>query len=586
MRVDIVNLIESNPITKFTGDYQSKLVEKVKNNFTNYEQQLFLSSFYCYLKYDTKNDFVIDLDNVWKWLGFQQKYHAKYLLEKQFINNKDYKLFAPEPSGAKKSNRGGHNKEIIMLNVETFKKFCLKAGTAKADEIHDYFIKLENIMFEITKEESEELKKQVLQLENKNKETEEKLIKQKELDNEKFLLKEYATLGPLVYIIKVKTFENGTYIVKIGESRKGVQSRYNEHKCKYDECLLLHCFQVDKSKDFEQFLHSHQIIQSTNVKNLIGHESEKELFLIGTTLTIQMVIKVINDNIDNYNYKVRELLLEIENIKLKNSGQTINNDNELIKELIQTNKLLTNKVSSLETSIHLILNKLNEKETKIVTGFSQQIPHLGPRLQKINPETLQLVKVYESVTEAMNENKNIKRPSIAKAVEENTIYCGFRWLLIERNLDPNIIHSIQPTKQTKVQQLGYIAKLNADKSEILNVYLDRKTAANLNGYQSISALDNPVKNVSLSNGHYYALYDTCEQDLIQDFEEKNGEPKLYKNGIGQYDVNNNLVKEFSCKYDCIRDLKMSDKTLAKALQNNIQYNSYYYKEIGAKLSFN
>jgi hypothetical protein len=584
MSVDIVNLIESNPITKFTGDYQSKLVEKVKNNFTNYEQQLFLSSFYCYLKYDTKNDFVIDLDNVWKWLGFQQKYHAKYLLEKQFINNKDYKLFAPEPSGAKKSNRGGHNKEIIMLNVETFKKFCLKAGTAKADEIHDYFIKLENIMFEITKEESEELKKQVLQLENKNKETEEKLIKQKELDNEKFLLKEYATLGPLVYIIKVKTFENGTYIVKIGESRKGVQSRYNEHKCKYDECLLLHCFQVDKSKDFEQFLHSHQIIQSTNVKNLTGHESEKELFLIGTKLTIQMVIKLINDNIDNYNYKVRELLLEIENLKLKNNGQTINNDNEMLKELIQTNKLLTNKVSSLETSIHLILNKLNEKETKIVTGFSQQIPHLGPRLQKINPETLQLVKVYESVTEAMNENKNIKRPSIAKAVEENTIYCGFRWLLIERNLDPNIIHSIQPTKQTKVQQLGYIAKLNADKSEILNVYLDRKTAANLNGYQSISALDNPVKNVSLSNGHYYALYDTCEQDLIQDFEEKNGEPKLYKNGIGQYDVNNNLVKEFSCKYDCIRDLKMSDKTLAKALQNNIPYNSYYYKELGAKLS--
>jgi hypothetical protein len=586
MSVDIVNLIESNPITKFTGDYQSKLVEKVKNNFTNYEQQLFLSSFYCYLKYDTKNDFVIDLDNVWKWLGFQQKYHAKYLLEKQFINNKDYKLFAPEPSGAKKSNRGGHNKEIIMLNVETFKKFCLKAGTAKADEIHDYFIKLENIMFEITKEESEELKKQVLQLENKNKETEEKLIKQKELDNEKFLLKEYATLGPLVYIIKVKTFENGTYIVKIGESRKGVQSRYNEHKCKYDECLLLHCFQVDKSKDFEQFLHSHQIIQSTNVKNLTGHESEKELFLIGTKLTIQMVIKLINDNIDNYNYKVRELLLEIENLKLKNNGQTINNDNEMLKELIQTNKLLTNKVSSLETSINLILNKLNEKETKIVTGFSQQIPHLGPRLQKINPETLQLVKVYESVTEAMNENKNIKRPSIAKAVEENTIYCGFRWLLIERNLDPTIIHSIQPTKQTKVQQLGYIAKLNADKSEILNVYLDRKTAANLNGYQSISALDNPVKNVSLSNGHYYALYDTCEQDLIQDFEEKNGEPKLYKNGIGQYDVNNNLVKEFSCKYDCIRDLKMSDKTLAKALQNNIQYNSYYYKELGAKLSFN
>ena len=587
MSVDIVNLIESNPIIKFSGDYQSKLVEKIKSSFTNYEQQLFLSSFYCYLKYDYKNDFVIDLDNIWKWLDFSQKDAAKRLIDKNFYINKDYKIFAPQVGGAKKDARGGHNKEIIMLNVETFKKFCLKAGTKKADEIHDYFIKLENIMFEITKEECDILKQQLQQIEDiKNKETEQKLIKQKELDNEKFLLKEYDNIGNIIYIIKVKTNDDGTYIVKIGHSTKGIKERYQECKQKHKNILLLNCFQVDKSYEFEQFLHSHQIIQSTNIKNLTGHESEKELFLIGTTLTIQMVIKVINDNIDNYNYKVRELLLEIENLKLKNNGQTINNDNEMLKELIQTNKLLTNKVSYLETSIHLILNKLDEKETKIVTGFSQQIPHLGPRLQKINPETLQLVKVYESVTEAMNENKNIKRPSIAKAVEENTIYCGFRWLLIERNLDPNIIHSIQPTKQTKVQQLGYIAKLNADKSEILNVYLDRKTAANLNGYQSISALDNPVKNVSLSNGHYYALYDTCEQDLIQDFEEKNGEPKLYKNGIGQYDVNNNLVKEFSCKYDCIRDLKMSDKTLAKALQNNIQYNSYYYKELGAKLSFN
>ena len=79
MSIDIVNLIESNPITKFSGDYQSKLIEKVKKQFTDYEQQLFLSSFYCYLKYDPKNDFVIDLDNVWQWLGFSQKVRAKEL---------------------------------------------------------------------------------------------------------------------------------------------------------------------------------------------------------------------------------------------------------------------------------------------------------------------------------------------------------------------------------------------------------------------------------------------------------------------------------------------------------------------------
>jgi hypothetical protein len=157
-------------------------------------------------------------------------------------------------------------------------------------------------------------------------------------------------------------------------------------------------------------------------------------------------------------------------------------------------------------------------------------------------------------------------------------------LLVERNLDSNIIHNIQPTKETKVQNLGYVTKLDINKSEILNVYLDRKTAAQLNGYTSSSALDNPVKNNTLTNGYYYCLYNSCEQNLIQNFEQIHGEPVLYKNGIGQFDLNNNLLREFSCKYDVIREIKISDKTLAKALINNVPYNNFYYKELGSKIN--
>ena len=124
MELDIVELIESNPITKLTGNYQSKLIEKVKNNFTNYEQQLFVSSFYCYLNFDYKNDFVIDLDNIWKWLGFSQKDAAKRVLEKNFICNHDFKILLHK-SVEQKNIRGGHNKEIIMLNIDTFTPFYI-----------------------------------------------------------------------------------------------------------------------------------------------------------------------------------------------------------------------------------------------------------------------------------------------------------------------------------------------------------------------------------------------------------------------------------------------------------------------------
>ena len=131
--------------------------------------------------------------------------------------------------------------------------------------------------------------------------------------------------------------------------------------------------------------------------------------------------------------------------------------------------------------------------------------------------------------------------------------------------------------------MGYIAKLSADKSEILNVYLDRKTAAHFNGYESISALDIPVKNFIITKGHYYKLFDDCDNILKQNFIQTNGDPILYKNGLGQYDAENNLIREFICKYDCIKQLKISDKTLAKALDKNILYNGSYFKELNSKL---
>ena len=91
--LNIVDLIEHNPITKLSQSYNGKLLTKIQEGFSNFEQQLFVSSFYCYLNYNSKTDFVVNLDNIWKWLGFSQKVKAKSLLEKQFIIDIDYKNF-------------------------------------------------------------------------------------------------------------------------------------------------------------------------------------------------------------------------------------------------------------------------------------------------------------------------------------------------------------------------------------------------------------------------------------------------------------------------------------------------------------
>jgi hypothetical protein len=615
--LNIVELIEQNPIINLNNTYQSKLITKIKEKFNDKEQSLFVASFYCYLKYN-KNDFVIDLDNIWEWLGFKQKVNAKNLLEKNFKLDIDYKLLLllqqKQTNTTEEKKRGGYNKETFLLTVKTFKKFCLKAGTDRADQIHEYYVKLEETIQEVSNEESNELKLQLEQqskiLENTKRGFNILLTNEKALEREKILLNEFGNNIEAIYIIKVKTYETGEYVVKIGRSEDSVEQRYKAHLTNYDECLLLDIFPVKKSKKFENFIHTHDDVKINKVKNLNGHENEIELFLIGNKLSYKQLLKIINTNIKHFNeYNETDFKeLKNENEKLQNEIKTlkeilslqnsssISNDNTILQQILQEQKeqkkiikILLEKSQNTDDKLEKSNKELLEKITpppKITTIMGNVNLNVGDRLLQINPETKQIVKVYETVAEALKEsNFKLKRPSIQKAVTENTIYQGSRWLYVDRNVEPTeAIKTLKETKETKVQNNGFIAKINKEKTEILTVYLDRKTAAHQNNYTSLSALDTPVKNNTITNGFYYMLYDNCDEELREKFEEKYGEPFLYKDGVGQYDTANNLVQEFTCKYDVIKKIKVGDKSLAKVLDNNILYNNFYYKTIGSKLS--
>ena len=112
----------------------------------------------------------------------------------------------------------------------------------------------------------------------------------------------------------------------------------------------------------------------------------------------------------------------------------------------------------------------------------------------------------------------------------------------------------------------------------------RKVACIENEYKSDSALDTPVKNKTLTKEHYYLLYGECDNNLKEDFIKKNkGESILYKNGIGQYNDKNILIKEFVSKYDCGKILGIGDKSLKKALDNNVAYNGNSFKYLKNKI---
>jgi hypothetical protein len=134
--------------------------------------------------------------------------------------------------------------------------------------------------------------------------------------------------------------------------------------------------------------------------------------------------------------------------------------------------------------------------------------------------------------------------------------------------------------------MGYVAKLTADKTKILNIYLDKKTASLENGYK-IGAIDFIVKSERPSNGSSYMLYKNCKDEIRDSFLRENGNrpPLFYKDGVGKFDISGNLVTEFVCKYDAIRKNKMSDKTLRRAITENIPFDGYYYRMIGSKVKY-
>jgi len=246
--------------------------------------------------------------------------------------------------------------------------------------------------------------------------------------------------------------------------------------------------------------------------------------------------------------------------------------------MMQVLQTIAEKIGHVHTTV---------QHTRTTTGFNQPLATLGPRLQRIHPDTLQIDKVYETVTECMREyNFHIKRPSLTKSIEQHTVYHGFRWALVARDQDPNVVVDIAPTRPTRIQILGYIAKLNPEKTEILNVYLDRKTAAKCNGYISNSALDNPVKLGTVARGFIYVLYEKCADELKLAFSERamGGRPVvLFVDGIGQYDGQQQLVREFSCKYECVKQIGISDKTLTKSIERNEPYHNMYYRRLGQRV---
>lgn len=216
---------------------------------------------------------------------------------RHFIENKDYKIekAAPPIGGAR--SHGGNNKETILLTVNCFKKFCMRADTKKATEIHDYYIKLETINFDY--------------MSAKNKENEE-IIRHNTLlqGNQRGL-----------YIASTGLYsDDKTEIIEFGQTSDLLQR--SKQKTKFPRWLLKFFCKSENPVQLERDFKANKHISSKRIKM---NEYGTELLKISDEFTPQRCYDIAlklsktlkNNELEIEIQKTEQLRLQIELEKLK-----------------------------------------------------------------------------------------------------------------------------------------------------------------------------------------------------------------------------------------------------------------------------
>jgi phage anti-repressor protein len=387
MNLNIVDIIENNPITKLSKEYNNRLLIKIKENFTGFEQKLFVSSFYCYLNYDKNTDYVVDLDDIWRWLGFNQKVKAIALLERNFTVGSDYKHILPKDMSQdsslnntivftdssnnnvmpKSSEKwGGHNKQTYLLTIKCFKSLCMKAQTKKAAEIHEYYINLEETLLQVSNEQLDELRLDMEQAKCVIAEKDNALVEKDttiaairetaEYEKNKLKLENQRALEQSIIVqfpVNTECFYFGTIdntteanekLVKFGVSND-LNTRVREHRKTYDNFILSAAFRVNNKTEIENAFKAHPKIMR-NMRRIIVNDATKTEIVAydATNFTLERLNRLIKDvihakmyNIENYNRLFKE-------------NEALQNENRDLKEQIdQLQETTTSQAIKIQT---------------------------------------------------------------------------------------------------------------------------------------------------------------------------------------------------------------------------------------------
>jgi hypothetical protein len=625
------------------------------------EQRIFIDSFKLYLDYGTDDKaFVINLDSIWEWIGFTSKYNAKRLLIKSFINNTDYivinkidkisniqidindnthfndKILSLSKEDINKQRGGGLNKEIIYINVKTFKKFCLRANTDKAEQVQDYYLKMESILQIYLKQC---IKDNAINNANTNRLMNE-IQDSATNERHKALLAGFDKRR-LVYILFIKNLEDGQMVIKIGSTEK-LGDRVN-HIASFMKVTpkILDVFPCENHKNLENFVHNNGPLLGQKYTEVINNAVSRETYVIKDMKTVQKIKYFINKNIYQfYARSIEELRLQVRDKEIEKEIKVVEYLSKLADRITDTDTLLkiltypimVNITNLVETCInnkdqdsvpksdfsvstistHTDINNTNISDTSpnhthltsqstLVTtaplttvetntistpiALGHKGHNQGPIVQLYDPADLTSTpRVINGLMQAIIDIKGANLKLIKDAAAHRTVYKGYRWFLLPRtDLNPAIVRDIGETISTRARITGYIAQLNLDKSNVIKVYPLQISAAEAM-QEHPSVMSNAVKYCTIARGFYWMPWEHVSSPLQTTYLSSNTLPTPHKNirGVKVHRLNaitGAILEEYPSIQSVYVKERITSKTIKRAVIENITYNGYKWKII-------
>lgn len=624
-KLDIIQLINNSPLTNLSKNAQTNLLTKIQTSFTNEEQQLFVANFYNYLNYNSKTDFIINLEDIWKWCGFSRKDHCKRLLEKFFTKDIDYKILlrqqgepktelAPPAGGASLSisNWGGSNKEVILMNINTFKKLCLKANTKRSDQIHDYYLKLEDLLQETLHEQLEEQEKILREKDNLLNEKDNLLIEQreqtkeeKEILLEKTLLNQYPINTQCIYYGKIDNKDTvGANLIKFGMSNN-LQERVKTHKKTYINFRLTNVFKVSNPIEIENCIKKHPILKKRIRNIMINDINYRELLAIDTTNkdpdfsleTLDEYIKqIIQEN--QYNIENYKKLLE-RNDDLQKEIYNLTNQNKLLSE---ENAKLQKKVDQFKPSVEENNFKKNAK-VETTSGYSLFAFECNNSRYKVGLCRTSNLETRERVYKLNNTNCQIKAHTKIKHpfLEKTLLYLLKRHLLflnndtfdgsldyinlifsivfkLEEILINNDLENIMKIFNNEKIEVSYndpevpfikkskrsVDQIDKDSGVIIATYPSIEAAGRSIGLTTGTAIGNALRNKIICKGFLWRYSGISKEDQMTD------QPVI------RITCNNGEKKQYPNISSAAKDAKISPPGLRNRILTNVHINGYHW----------